>query len=121
MAEEEIYKQLQDQINRLQQFRIQLQMIVQQRQQVEIKLREIEEAIDELEKANEKTPIYKNIGSILIKTKGKKDVNEELKTNKESLTLRKSTLDKQEGRTKEKINELQSKVQNSLNIPSSNN
>lgn len=121
MAEEEMSKQLQDQINRLQQFRIQLQMIVQQRQQVEIKLREIEEAIEELEKANEKTPIYKNIGSILIKTNGKKDVKEELKSNKESLTLRKSTLDKQEGRTKEKINELQSKVQNSLNITGSNN
>lgn len=121
MAEEEMSKQLQDQINRLQQFRIQLQMIVQQRQQVEIKLREVEEAIDELEKANEKTPIYKNIGSILIKTNGKKDVKEELKSNKESLTLRKSTLDKQEGRTKEKINELQSKVQNSLNITGSNN
>ena len=40
----------------------------------------------------------------------------ELKQNKESLELRKSTLEKQEGITKEKLNELQSKVQNSLNV-----
>jgi prefoldin beta subunit len=121
MTEEEMSKQLQDQLNRLQQLRLQLQMIVQQRQQVEIRLREIEEAINELDKANEKTPIYKSIGAILIKTKGKKEVSEELKSDKESLTLRKNTLNNQEGKTKEKLNELQSKVQNVININKANN
>ena len=116
MPEEEMPKQLQDQINRLQQMRMQLQMIMQQRQQVEIRIKEIEEALEELEKTDTKTPIYKSIGSILIKTKGKNEVTKELKTNKESLDLRKTTLEKQEGRTKEKLNELQSKVQNALNI-----
>ena len=115
MAEEEMSKQLQDQINRLQQMRMQLQMIMQQRQQIDLRLKEINEALEELEKTDEKTPVYKSVGAILIKTKGKKDVISDLKTNKESLELRKSTLEKQEGRTKEKLNELQSKVQNSLN------
>ena len=119
MAEEEMSKQLQDQINRLQQMRMQLQMIVQQRQQVELRLKEIEEALEELEKTDEKTPIYKSIGAILIKTKGKSDITKELKSNKESLELRKNTLEKQEGRTKEKLNELQSKVQNALSMPDS--
>ena len=116
MAEEEMSKQLQDQINRLQQMRMQLQMIMQQRQQVDLRLKEIDEALEELDKTDDKTPVYKSVGAILIKTKGKKDVISELKTNKESLELRKSTLEKQEGRTKEKLNELQSKVQNALNI-----
>jgi len=116
MSEEEMPKQLQDQINRLQQMRIQLQMIMQQRQQVELRLKELEEALDELEKTDAKTPIYKSIGSILIKTKGKSEVQKELKSNKESLDIRKNTLEKQEGRTKEKLNELQSKVQNSLSM-----
>ncbi len=119
MAEEEISKQLQDQINRLQQMRIQLQMIMQQRQQVELRLKEIEEALTEIEKTDEKTPIYKSVGAILLKTKGKNEIKKELKENKESLELRKNTLDKQEGRTKEKLNELQSKVQNALNISQS--
>lgn len=112
----EMPKQLQDQINRLQQLRSQLQMIAQQRQQAENRLKEIEEALDELEKTDSKTPIYKSVGSILIKSKGKTNVVKELKSNQESLELRKNTLVKQEGRTKEKLSELQSKVQNSLNI-----
>ena len=117
MAEEEMSKQLQDQINRLQQMRMQLQMIMQQRQQIELRLKETDEALEELDKTDEKTSVYKSVGAILIKTKGKAEVVKELKTNKESLELRKSTLEKQEGRTKEKLNELQSKVQNALNIP----
>jgi len=119
MAEEEMSKQLQDQINRLQQMRMQLQMIMQQRQQIELRLKETDEALEELEKSDEKTPVYKSVGAILIKTKGKEEVVKDLKTNKESLELRKSTLEKQEGRTKEKLTELQSKVQNALNISDS--
>jgi prefoldin beta subunit len=116
MTEEEMSKQLQDQINRLQQMRMQLQMIMQQRQQVDLRLKEIDEALTELDKSDEKTAIYKSVGTILIKTKGKNEVISDLKSNKESLELRKSTLDKQESRTKEKLNELQSKVQNALNV-----
>lgn len=118
MTDEEISKQLQDQITRLQQMRMQLQMIIQQRQQTELKLKEIEDALEELDKTDEKTPIYKSVGAILIKTKSKEDIVKELKSNKESFELRKTTLEKQEGRTKEKLNELQSKVQNALNISS---
>ena len=114
MPDVEMSKQLQDQINRLQQTRMQLQMITQQRQQIELRLRDIEEALKELEKTDEKTPIYKSVGALLIKTNGKTEIAKELKENKESLELRKTTLDKQEGRTKEKLNELQSKVQNAI-------
>ena len=116
MAEEEISPQLRDQINRLQQMRMQQQMIMQQRQQIELRLKEVEEALEELNKTDAKTPIYKSVGAILIKTKGKTDVVKELKENKESLDLRKTTLEKQEGRIKESLNELQSKVQNALSM-----
>jgi len=121
MADEEISKQLQDQINRLQQTRNQMQMILQQRQQVDLRLKDIEEALEELDKTNANVPIYKSIGSLLIKTKSKNDVVKELKSNKESLELRKKTLDQQEGRTKEKLNELQSKVQNALSMSNESN
>jgi len=116
MAEEGMSQQLQDQVNRLQQLRTQLQMITQQNQQVELRLREVEEALEELDKTDAKAPIYKNVGSVLIKAKGKSEVTKELKSTKESLDLRKITLNKQEGRTREKLNELQSKVQNAINL-----
>ncbi|MEF8848299.1 MAG: prefoldin subunit beta [Candidatus Thermoplasmatota archaeon] len=116
MPEGEMSQQLQDQINRLQQVRSQVQTIMQQKQQVEIRIKEINDALEELDKTSEKTPIYKSVGSILIKAKGKKQISEELKSDKKSLELRKKTLDKQEGRAKENLNELQSKVQNALNV-----
>ena len=116
MPEGEMSQQLQDQINRLQQVRSQVQTIMQQKQQVEIRLKEINDALEELDKTSEKTPIYKSVGSILIKAKGKKQISEELKSDKESLELRKKTLEKQEGRAKENLNELQSKVQNALSV-----
>jgi len=116
MTDVEMSKQLQDQIGRLQQMRMQLQMIMQQKQQVDIRLRETEEALKELDKADEKTPIFKSVGAVLIKTKGKKEITQELKSEKETLNLRKTTLEKQEGATKEKLNELQSKVQNALSV-----
>ena len=118
MVEDGISPQLQDQINRLQQLRSQLQMIMQQRQQVELRLKEVDEALGELEKTDGKTPIYKSVGAILIKTKGKSEVQKELKSDKESLELRKTTLEKQDGRSREKLNEMQSKVQNALSLSS---
>ena len=114
MTDVKMSKQLQDQIARLQQMRNQLQMLMQQRQQIEIRLKEVEEAVTEIEKTDDDTPIFKSVGSVLIKTKGKKNILKELKSDQESLELRKNTLTKQEGATKEKLNELQSKVQNAL-------
>lgn len=116
MAEEEMSPQLQDQINRFQQLKAQVQVIAQQRQQIEIQLRETEEALEELEKIDAGTPIYKSIGALLIKTKSKSEVKKDLLSNKETLELRKTTLEKQEGRSQEKLNELQSKIQNTLKL-----
>lgn len=114
MAEDEMSKQVQDQLTRLQQLQSQYQVIQQQRQQVEMRLKEVEDALEELENVKEKTPIYKSIGSLLIKAEGKKEVTEELESTKESLDVRKNSLHKQEGRTREKLTEIQSKVQNAM-------
>lgn len=116
MESEGLSAQLQDQITRLQQARSQLQIIMQQRQQIDLQLKEVEEALQELENATDKTPIYKSIGALLIKTQGKEVIIKELISNKETLEVRKATLEKQEGRSKEKLNELQSKVENALKL-----
>jgi prefoldin beta subunit len=121
MAKGEMSQQVQDQMNRLQQLQNQLQVIQQQRVQVDQRLKEVNEALDELENATDKTPIFKSVGSVLIKADGKKKIVDELTENKESLDIRRNSLHKQEGQTREKINELQSKVQNSLGMTSSGN
>jgi len=109
---EEVPKQLQDQIARLQQLRAQLQMIVQQRQQVEIRLKELEHAIEEVEKLKEGCNIYKSIGSLLVKVENRDELLKSLREDKETYELRKTTLEKQEERVKERLNELQSKLEN---------
>lgn len=121
MAKEEISQQLQDQLSRLQQVQNQMQIIQQQKNQVEQRLKEVEEALDELGKTSDSTPIYKSVGSVLIRADGKSKIIEELTSTKESLDIRKNSLFKQEGQTREKINELQSKVQNALNLSGSSN
>jgi len=118
MAEEGLSPQLQDQITRLQQLREQLSILAQQRQQIDLQLKEIEEALKELKTTTDKTPIYRSIGSLLIKVKDKKELTTELTSNKETLDLRKNTIEKQEGRSREKLTELQSKVENALNLTS---
>ena len=111
---EEIPQQLQDQVARLQQLRSQLQMIVQQRQQVEARLKELEHAIEEVEKLEGKGEIYRSIGSLLIKVENKDKLLEELKEDKETYELRKSTLERQEERIKERLSELQSRLEDAI-------
>ena len=121
MAKEEISQQLQDQLSRLQQIQNQLQIIQQQKRQVEQRLKEIEEALEELEVTSDSAPIYKSVGSVLIRTDGKSKIIEELTSTKESLDIRKNSLFKQKGQTREKMNELQSKVQNALSLSGDSN
>ncbi len=111
---EEIPQQLQDQVARLQQLRSQLQMIVQQRQQVEARLKELEHAIEEVEKLEGKGEIYRSIGSLLIKVENKDKLLEELKEDKETYELRKSTLERQEERIKERLSELQNRLEDAI-------
>ena len=58
---------------------------------------------------------------MLIRTDGKSKIIEELTSTKESLDIRKNSLFKQEGQTREKMNELQSKVQNALSLSGDSN
>ena len=98
----------------MQQLRSQLQMIVQQRQQVEARLKELEHAIEEVEKLEGKGEIYRSIGSLLIKVENKDKLLEELKEDKETYELRKSTLERQEERIKERLSELQSRLEDAI-------
>jgi len=110
---EDLPPQVQNQLKQLQQFQQQLELIVQQRLQVDIKLRETENALEELNKVDDATPIYRTVGNLIIKA-GRDDVIKSLQEEKESLEVRKKSLENQENRLKEKIDELQKKVQESL-------
>jgi prefoldin beta subunit len=111
MGEEvELPPQIREQLVRLQQLQQTLQAVVTQKQQLEIELTETDNALSELKKIKEKTLVYKSVGNILIKS-NKQSILDELEEKNELLNTRVTVLGKQEARTKERIQEIQGKLQ----------
>ena len=114
--EMELPPQVQEQLVRLQQLQQTLQSVVSQKQQLELELSETDKALTELEKSTDETPVYKSVGSILVKS-NRQGLLTELKERKELLTTRVTVLGKQEERTRERLKESQEKLQERLQGP----
>ena len=112
----ELPPQVQEQLVRLQQLQQTLQSVSSQKQQLELELNETDKALTELEKSTDETPVYKSVGSILVKS-NRQTLLVELKERKELLTTRVTVLGKQEDRTKERLKEIQEKLQERLQGP----
>jgi len=110
---EDLPPQVQNQLKQMQQLQQQLEMLVQQRLQLDVRLRETENALEELNKLEDDSLIYKTIGNLIIKA-DRETVLKELQEEKESSELRKKTLEGQETKIKEKLEELQTKIQEAL-------
>jgi len=106
----ELPPQVQNLIAQLQQVQQQLQLVITQRAQIEAMLEETKQALEELQKVDENTPIYKTVGSILVK-ESKDKIVKELTEKAESYDIRIKTLGRQEERLRERFAELQKKIQ----------
>ena len=105
--------QIQERLLRLQQLQQTLQSVLAQKQQVEIELTEIEQALSELQKMTDDAVIYKAIGSLLVKAE-KSKITADLNERKELLNTRATVLGKQEERLRPQIKDLQTKLQQDL-------
>lgn len=106
---------VQERLLRMQQLQQTLQATLQQKQQIELELNETNSALEELQKTTtDETPIYKSIGSLLIKTE-KPKITTELTERKELLNTRITVLTKQEERLRTQLKDLQTKLQQDLN------
>jgi len=114
--EVELPPQVQEQLMRLQQLQQTLQSVVTQKQQLELELNETDKALSELEKSTDETPVYKSVGSILVRS-NRQILLGELKERKELLTTRVTVLGKQEERTRERLKEVQERLQERLQGP----
>jgi prefoldin beta subunit len=105
--------QIQQRLLRLQQLQQTLQGVMSQKQQLDMQLTEVEQAVIELEKLNETAVVYKSIGALLVKAeKGK--VTTELTERKELVKMRVDVLAKQEERLRTQVKDLQEKLQQDL-------
>jgi prefoldin beta subunit len=112
----ELPPQVQEELVRLQQLQQTLQAVVSQKQQLEMDMTETDRAVAELEKIVGETPVYKSVGSILVKA-DKQILLSELKERKELLNTRVTVLGRQEERTRERIKDIQQKLQEKLRTP----
>jgi len=111
MTEEE---DIQNQILQFQQLQQQFESISSTRAQMELQLHEIERAYEEVEKIDEKAPIYRTIGTLMVKATGKLDVLKELLERKETLQIRVESFRKQEKSVEEMLKQLSQQIQEKL-------
>ncbi len=109
----EIPPQVQNQLAQLQQLKVQIEAVGRQKMQVEATLRDTENALEELEKLDENSVIYKNIGELMIKA-SKEAVMEDLSERKETYDLRLKTLERQEERVQKRYQQLQQQLREAL-------
>jgi prefoldin beta subunit len=109
LSEQELPPWLREQVSRLQQLQQNLQAIMMQKQQLEVETVETDRALEELKKAGPDDAVYKNAGSVLIKSK-KEEVTKELEEKKELANTRVMVLGKQEARVKENLKEVENKI-----------
>lgn len=104
---------LQEQVARLQQLQQNLQAIMAQKQHLEMEQLETEKALEVLKKASDSDTVFKNAGSIFIKST-RQSLISELEEKKELSNTRLTVLSKQEARVKENLKESEAKIKEML-------
>ncbi len=110
---EKLSPQMRHQLAQYQQAQQQAQMLMNQRQQLEMLLRETERAHEELAKLPDDAVVYKSVGTILVKS-NKVDLQKNLVEQKETLDLRVKTLERQGERAIQRLKEMQGKIDEAL-------
>jgi len=106
---------VQERIGRLQQLQNMMQQLLAQKQRLESEQAENERALKTLEDTPESAKVYKSVGAVLVERE-KAVVVKELTERKDFLEMRKKVLEKQEEKTKEKVQGLQETLQKELGI-----
>jgi len=105
--------QMRHQLAQFQQAQQQAQILLNQKQQLEVLLRETERAHEELAKLPDDAVVYKSLGTILVRA-NKVELQKSLAEQKETLDLRIKTLERQTERAIQRLQEMQSKIDEAL-------
>ncbi|MGC8584640.1 MAG: prefoldin subunit beta [Thermoplasmata archaeon] len=106
---------LQEKVKQAQNIQQQLESIVAQKYQIDLKIKEIEKTLEELTKVEENQRIYRMSGSILIEIKDKEKLKKDLEEEKEMLTIRSNTLEKQKKMLEDKYGEIEKEFEEAYN------
>lgn len=102
----EVPKKLQNQLAQYQQLEQQAMTIYSQKQNLEVRAKEIGQAIEEIG-ALKDGKVYRNIGNLMVSVDDKEKLLKDLKDEKDITDIRIKTLDKQVERLRERLTTLQ--------------
>jgi prefoldin beta subunit len=97
----------------LQELQERIKALVLRRQQLEVELRDVEGALEELKNVSEDSSVFKFTGRILMRV-SKETLVKELTEKKETLELHIKTLEKQEAHARRRLEELRQDLSKSL-------
>lgn len=106
--------EVQQQLMQLQNLSAQLQATAQQRLQMEALKAETDQAVEALDALPADAPVYRNLGSLLVKETGKDEAIKRLRDEQETLELRVKRLRSQEDALRASAQSLQQKIQGLL-------
>lgn len=90
-----------------------LRMVSLNKQQLQLQLAEVSNALKEVEALSEGSSVFKIVGNVMV-AKNRNDLVGELKTLQETLEVRLKTLEKQEDLLKRQLDELERKLTRKL-------
>lgn len=100
----------QEKINQLSVLEQNAQQLLNQKQNLQVRLMELESALDELKTSED---VHKVIGNIMVKS-NKSKVSKDLEEEKEKISDKVKNLESQEGKLREKAEKLQGEVMKGL-------
>ncbi len=75
MVEPNLNAYLQNQIKQAQDLQAQIEQVANQRYQLDLKVKELDKTLKELNNIGTDTPVYKNVGPVIYKIDDKKQIN----------------------------------------------
>jgi prefoldin beta subunit len=104
---------LQGKIKQAQQLELQLEQVASQKYQMELRVKEIEKTLKELEDVGETSPIYRSVGGILYKVENKSKLVSDLQEQKELAEIRIKSMEKQQKNIEDKYKEIEESIRKS--------
>jgi prefoldin beta subunit len=105
---------IQNDLKQFQRLQQELGAVQQQRLQIDLKVRELGHTLDGLKELAEDAVLYRPIGGLLVRAKGKKEVVDLLSEEKETLEVRLKAVERQENHLKERYTTMQQDLTTAL-------
>ncbi len=105
---------LQNDLKQFQRLQQELGNAQQQHLQIDLKLREVTHTLEELKSIAEDAVLYRPIGGLLVRAKNRKEVEDLLTEEKETLEVRVKAIERQENHLKERYTTMQQELTQAL-------